>query len=81
MELTQKKYLYPGSKTTFYTVSWVRSIEHTNKDIQKWCKKTFGKPGYNEKLEMVRWTDNISESNTITFLQESDFMMFLLRWQ
>ena len=48
MELTQKKYLYPGSNTTFYTVSWVRSIEHTNKDIQKWCKKTFGKPGYNE---------------------------------
>ena len=81
MELTQKKYLYPGSKTTFYTVAWVRGVEHTNNDIQKWCKKTFGKPGYNDKLEAVRWTDNISESNSITFLQESDFMMFLLRWQ
>lgn len=81
MELTHKKYCYPGSKSTFYSVTWnPHQIDVTSTEITEWCVKTFGPHGYKEDEGKIRWTNDI-ESGSITFLQEEDLTMFKLRWE
>ena len=81
MELTHKKYCYPGSNSTFYTVTWnPHQIDVTSDEITEWSVKTFGPCGYKEDEGRIRWTNDI-ESGSITFLHEEDLTMFKLRWE
>ena len=80
MEFTRKKFYYPGSKRTVHSVTWVRDLENDNKSIEKWCLDTFGPSGYREDTQDTRWVNNVNTGD-ITFLQEQDLVVFLLRWE
>lgn len=48
--------------------------------IRKWCYQTFGAPGYRTNTADVRWVDYIRYGE-VKIEQETDLMLFLLKWQ
>lgn len=78
MIFTQKKYEYPTS--TVYQLSWEQPGVN-NIEIEDWCLKNFGKSGYNDETELVRWISSIHDNQSIMFLKEEDMILFKLRWE
>lgn len=78
MILTQKKYDYPTS--VVYQLSWEQPGVD-NGEIEDWCLKNFGKSGFNEETQLVRWVSSIHNNQSIVFLKEEDMILFKLRWE
>lgn len=70
---------YYGSKKVITTISWKGKGEVDAKEVQKWCKKTYGKSGYREDIEDSYWVDN-TEFGEIMLCKPELLTAFLLRW-
>ena len=48
-------------------------------EIQEWCHKTFGSPGFNHLTHQTRWKDEIRYGEAY-FSRIEDLEWFVLRW-
>ena len=78
MIFSQKKYEYPTSNV--YQISWEGDGD-LNVEIEDWCLKNFGKSGFDEETQLVRWVSSIHYNQSIVFLREEDMILFKLRWE
>ena len=87
MIFSQKKYEYPTSNV--YQISWEGDGTSSttlgngilNGEIEDWCIKNFGKSGFNDDTQLVRWVSSIHNNQSIVFLREEDMILFKLRWE
>jgi hypothetical protein len=70
---------YYGSKKTITTVSWKGKGEVDATEIQDWCRRTYGKSGYQEEIEDSLWVDNC-QYGEIMLCKPELLTAFILRW-
>lgn len=78
-KLTHKTERYFGSNVNIHTVSWNKDVDIDPKEVRKWCKKNFGKSGYDESTGSNRWLD-YTKSNEVVLTHDDDLTLFILRW-
>lgn len=63
----------------WYIAAWQTSKENRS-DIQRWCYRTYGIPGYRVNTDDIRWKDGIQYGEAI-FSKKEDLEWFVLRWE
>ena len=78
-KFTVKSGKYFGLSEEMHTVSWRDQPDVNSAEVKKWCSRTFGKSGYNEKTKENRWIFDKAGCE-IVFSNAADLTAFLLKW-
>jgi len=76
MKISFTKKLFPEEK---YIVKFPLPDLGLLRELRDWCTDTYGPQGHTVDRWAARWEDNLG-FGVVTFKQEADLTMFLLRW-